>query len=125
MVFSAPKKSMKTELAALIVITMIVLFAGEYGEANIIANDQKQAVDRCFTAFLRIIAASSLLCNEVKCTSDKITFIATGSTISALTNDAAGIAGGHPVISVFDELWTAPTGERGRRMHRVVVFAHS
>jgi hypothetical protein len=121
LVYSAIKKSRKTELAALIVITMITLLGGEYGEANIVANDQKQAVDRCFTACSRIIAASSLLCNEVKCTQDKITFLATGSTITALTNDAAGVAGGHPVISVFDELWTAPAGERGRRMFDALI----
>ncbi|MGB9388845.1 MAG: hypothetical protein WCB70_02460 [Xanthobacteraceae bacterium] len=121
MIFSAIKKSRKTEFAALIVIAMIVLLGGEYGEANIVANDQKQAVDRCFTACSRIIAASSMLCNEVKCTQDKITFLATGSTITALTNDAAGVAGGHPVISVFDELWTAPAGERGRRMFDALI----
>jgi hypothetical protein len=121
LVYGAIKKSRKTELAALIVITMITLLGGEYGEANIVANDQKRAVDRCFTACSRIIAASSLLCNEVKCTQDKITFLATGSTITALTNDAAGVAGGHPVISVFDELWTAPAGERGRRMFDALI----
>jgi hypothetical protein len=121
LVYGAIKKSRKTEVAALIVITMITLLGGEYGEANIVANDQKQAVDRCFTACLRIIAASSLLCNEVKCTQDKITFIATGSTITALANDASGVAGGHPTISVFDEMWCAPPGERGRRMFDALI----
>jgi hypothetical protein len=121
MVYGAIKKSRKTELAALIVITMIVLHGGQYAEANIVANDQAQAIDRCFTNCSRIIAASALLCNEVRCTQSKITFRTTGSTISALTNDAAGVAGGHPCISVFDEMWTAPAGERGRRMFDALI----
>jgi hypothetical protein len=121
MVYSAIKKSRKTELAALIVITMILLFGGKFAEANIVANDQAQAIDRCFTACERVIVASPLVSKEVKVTREKITFTATGSTISALTNDAAGIAGGHPVISVFDELWTAPLGERGRRMFDALI----
>jgi hypothetical protein len=81
-----------------------------------IQNDCLRAGLVQFTACSRIIAASALLCNEVKCTQNKITFIATGSTVSALTNDAAGVAGGHPCISVFDEQWCAPPGERGRKM---------
>jgi hypothetical protein len=112
LVYGAIKKSRKTELAALIVITMIVLFGGKYAEAFIVANDRAQAIDRCFTACVRILEASPLLCNEVKTTKDKITSIATGSTISAVANDAAGVAGGHPCISVFDEMWCAPSGER-------------
>lgn len=112
LVFGAIKKSRKTELAALITIAMLVLFAGKYGEANIVANDKAQAVDRCFTACLRIINASPLLRNEVKCTQDRITFNATGSTITAVAQNAPGIAGSHPVISVFDELWCARSGER-------------
>jgi hypothetical protein len=121
MVYSAIKKSRKTELAALIVITMIVLFGGKYAEGYIVANDRAQAIDRCFTGCLRIINASPLLCNEVRCTQDRITFTATGSTISAAANDASGIAGGHPCISVFDELWCAPAGDRGRRMFDALI----
>ena len=121
LVYGAIKKSRKTELAALIVITMIVLFGGRFAEAFIVANDRAQAIDRCFTGCLRIINASPLLCNEVRCTQDRITFPATGSTITAVANDAAGVAGAHPVISVFDELWCAPSGDRGRRMFDALI----
>ena len=112
LIYSAIKKSRKTELAALIVITMIVLFGGKYAEAFIVANDRAQAIDRCFTACVRVIEASPLLCNEVRRTQDRITFAATQSTILAVAQNAPGIAGSHPCISVFDEMWAAPSGER-------------
>jgi hypothetical protein len=115
--YSAIKKSRKTELAALITITTIVLFGGRYAEGYIVANSHAQAIDRCYTGCQRILEASPLFRHEVKFTQDKMTFIATGSTIAAIPNEAAGLAGGHPTISVFDEMWAAPSGERGRRVY--------
>jgi hypothetical protein len=114
LVYGAIKKSRKTELAALITITMILLFGGRYAEAFVVANDKAQAVDRCWSGIKRVIEATPLLCNEVTCTRDRITFSATQSTITAIPNDAAGLAGCHPTISVHDEMRCAPPGERGR-----------
>src|SRR5262249_38351235 len=51
---------------------------------------------------------------------DKITFPATGATITALASDYASAAGGHPTISVFDELW-AYVSERARRLYDELV----
>ena len=115
LLYSAIKKSRKTELAGLLTLTTIVLFGGRYAEAFIVANDQEQAINRCFTACRRIVETSPLLSREANCLQDKIIFPATQSTISAIASDYSSIAGGHPTIAVFDELW-AFTSRRSRRL---------
>lgn len=42
LIYSAIKKSRKTELAGIITLTMILLFGGRFAEAFILANDQQQ-----------------------------------------------------------------------------------
>jgi Phage Terminase len=113
-VFGAPKKSGKTGFAALLMLTVILLFGGRYGEAYAAANDAEQAQTRVFEAIKRIIAASPLLRDMAIPLSDRITFPDTGSTISVLATDAASSAGAAPAISCFDELW-GYTSERGTR----------
>jgi hypothetical protein len=115
LLYSAIKKSRKTELAGLLVLAVILLLGGRYAEGVICANDQEQAVSRCFTACCRIVEASPLLQPMAKITGDKIVFAATGSTISAIASNYAAIAGGHPTIAVFDELW-AFSSERAVRL---------
>jgi hypothetical protein len=115
LVFSAPKKSGKTGFAALMLITMLFLFGGRYGEGFALANDLEQSVGRVFEACKRILASSPLLVNEVKMTADKITFTSTHATIIAMASDAASAAGGHPTISTFDELF-GYVSERSRRL---------
>ena len=115
LVYSAIKKSRKTELAALLTHTLICLFGGKFAEAFIVANDREQAINRCFTACCRIAEASPLLQHETRVMQDKILFPATQSSITAVASDYASIAGGHPTISVFDEIWAA-TSERARRL---------
>jgi phage terminase large subunit-like protein len=114
-VYSCPKKSGKSCFAAIIIITMILLFGGAYGEAFALANDQEQAKGRVFEMIRRIIEASPLLKREAKITESKITFPAFNATISAIASDAASAAGANPTISCFDELW-AYTSERSRRL---------
>jgi phage terminase large subunit-like protein len=105
LVYAAIKKSGKTGFAALLVPTLLLLFGGRYGEAFCIANDLEQAKGRVFEAIKRIVQASPLLADEADITQNKITFAATGSTITAVPSDYTGAAGVNPVISVFDELW--------------------
>lgn len=119
-VFSAPKKSGKTGFAALMQITTLFLFGGRYAEGFALANDLEQSVGRVFEACRRILASSPLLVNEVKIIADKITFIATGSTITPLASDAASAAGGHPTISTFDELH-GYVSENSRRLFEEMV----
>jgi hypothetical protein len=117
----APKKSRKSELANLITITAIVLFGGRFAEGYIVSNSKDQAIDRCFTGCKRILEASPPLADEVICNRDQIYFLSTQSTITAVAQNPAAIAGGHPTISVFDEMHAAPSGERGRAMWDALV----
>ncbi len=115
LVYSAIKKSRKTELAGMLTLTMMLLFGGRYAEAFIVANDMEQAVARCFTGCVRIVEATPLLKHEAKVTANKIFFPSLQSTVTAIAADYAGISGAHPTISTHDELWAA-TSERSRRL---------
>jgi phage terminase large subunit-like protein len=61
MVFSAPKKSGKTALAAMSAIYVAIAIGGPYGEVYCLANDYEQASSRVFQAIGRIIEVSPLL----------------------------------------------------------------
>ena len=115
LLYACPKKSGKTTFAAIIVLTMLLLFGGSYPEATICANDYEQAQARVFTMIRRIIECSPLLRVEAKLTQDRITFSTFGAVISAIASDYAGAAGGNQNISVFDELW-GYVSERSRRL---------
>jgi phage terminase large subunit-like protein len=115
LIFGAPKKSGKTTFAAIVIITMVLLFGGRYAEAYCVANDLEQAQSRVFEMCRRIVEASPLLQREARVTANRIVFEASGATITALASDYASAAGGHPTISVFDELW-GYTSERSRRL---------
>ena len=114
LLYACPKKSGKTTFAALFLITILLLWGPRYAEGYVAANDLEQASSRVYEMCRRIIAASPQLRSECKVTGDKITFIATGATITPLASDAASAAGGQPSISVFDELW----GYVSERAHR-------
>ena len=115
LVFGAIKKSGKTTLAAIIMITMILLFGGRFAEGYCVANDLEQAQSRVFAMVKRIIEASPLLHRDAKVTADRVSFPALNATIIAIASDAASAAGGNPVITCFDELW-GYTSERSRRL---------
>ena len=115
LVFSAPKKSGKTGFAALILIYVIVVLGGNYAEGYCVANDFDQAQGRVFQAACRILQASPLLSQSVKITANRIEFVSTGSTVTAIASDYAGSAGANPTITIFDELW-GYTSERSQRL---------
>jgi Terminase large subunit, ATPase domain len=115
LIYACPKKSGKTVFGAIFIITLIVLLGSRYAEAYSAANDYEQAQSRVFEMCRRIIEASPLLRSEAEILAHKITFPATGATITVLASDYASAAGGHPCVSVFDELW-AYTSERSRRL---------
>src|SRR5439155_8631643 len=115
LVFSAPKKSGKTTLAAMVVIYVIVVLGGPFAEAYCVANDLEQAQGRVFQAIARIIEASPLLRDTARSTGGRVEFTSTGAMIVALASDYASAAGANPTITVFDELW-AYTSERSRRL---------
>src|SRR4249919_3874687 len=65
--YSAPKKSGKTTLAALVVLTMVLLRSeGRFNEGYCVANDFEQAASRTFTVIKRIVATSPLLKGEAR-----------------------------------------------------------
>jgi hypothetical protein len=113
LLFSAPKKSGKTALIAMLMIFTIVCIGGPYAEGYCVANDFEQASARVFQAIARIIQASPLLRRSVRLTANKIEFTSTGSVITAIASDYAGAAGSNPNISTFDELW-GYTSERSQ-----------
>jgi phage terminase large subunit-like protein len=113
--YSCPKKSGKTTFAALLCLTVILLYGGSHPEATLAANDQEQAVGRVFEMVRRIVECSPLLKREARITSDKIAFPALNAVITAIPANFAGAAGGNQNISIFDEAW-AYTSERSRRL---------
>jgi phage terminase large subunit-like protein len=115
-VFAAIKKSGKTTLAALHLLTMILLFGGRFAEGYCVANDLEQAQSRVYQQIRRIVECSPLLMREARITADKITFPAFyHATICAIASDYAGAAGANPTATSFDELWGV-TSERGYRL---------
>jgi phage terminase large subunit-like protein len=67
---SLRKKSGKTTLAALVMITIILLYGGRFAEGYCVANDLEQAVSRVFTMVCRIVEASPLLRAIARITSE-------------------------------------------------------
>jgi phage terminase large subunit-like protein len=115
-VYAAPKKSGKTAFAALITLTMLLLFGSRFAEGYCVANDLEQAQSRVFQAIKRIVEASPMLRREAKITADRIVFPALhNATIATVANDFAGAAGANPTISCFDELW-GYVSENSRRL---------
>lgn len=121
--YAAPKKSGKTAWAAIITITVIIVYGGKNAEGYCCANDLEQSTGRVFAAIRKIVEASPDLYDltfDVQTrrhaiTERSIRFPATGASITAMANDYAGAAGANPTITVFDELW-AYTSERSRRL---------
>ena len=113
-IYSTIKKTGKTAFAAMLELTVIMLYGSDFAEGYIAANDQQQASERVFEVCKRIIAASPLLKREARVTGERIVFPATNSFITALASDYASAAGGHPCLAVFDELWGFTT-ERARK----------
>ena len=115
LVFSGPKKTGKTGMAAMAVLYVIVVLGGPYAEGYCVANDFDQAQGRVFQAVVRIIEASPELRGSAKVTANKVEFPSSGATITAIASDFAGAAGANPTITTFDELW-GYTSERARRL---------
>jgi hypothetical protein len=113
--YSCPKKSGKSAFAGMDVLTTTLVFGGPFAEGYCIANDLEQAQGRVFQAVKRIVEKSPHLRREARIIANKITFPATGATITAIASDYAGAAGANPVISSFDELW----GYVSERSHRL------
>ncbi len=105
LLYSAPKKSGKTALAAMVVLAVTLVLGGKHAEAYCLANDIEQAQGRVFAAVRRIVETSPLLKAAASITASKIEFAELGATIEAIASDYQGAAGANPVCVSFDELW--------------------
>ncbi|MCL6448266.1 MAG: hypothetical protein K6U04_08965 [Armatimonadetes bacterium] len=112
-IYSAPKKSGKTTIAALITL-WYALTQGRFNEIYMLANDEEQAKSRAFQDVARAVEANPLLAASAKVTQNRIEF-STGTFIAALASEYAGAAGSRHGLTVWDELW-AYTSERSRRL---------
>jgi phage terminase large subunit-like protein len=115
LIYATPRKGGKTGFAAMMMLTMVLLFGGRFSEGYVIANDLEQAESRVFQALSRIVECSPLL-NDAEPTRNKVVFPNfSNATIVAIASDAAGAAGHNACFSTFDELWGF-TSERSRRL---------
>src|SRR5262249_7520457 len=80
MLYSCPKKSGKTTFAAIIMLSVVLLYGGRFAEGYALANDQEQAQSRVFAIAKRIVEASPLLRSEAETTQQRISFPALHST---------------------------------------------
>ena len=102
-IYSCPKKSGKTAFAAIVTITVTILFGGRFAEGISCANDFDQSVGRVFAAIRKIIECSPLLRSEARILADKITVA--GVTLIAIPTNYASAAGANQTIATFDESW--------------------
>jgi phage terminase large subunit-like protein len=102
LLFSAPKKSGKTALAAWAALYVAAIIGGPWSEVYALANDLEQSTSRVWEACRRLVAASPFLRGLAKVANGRITFRSTGSFIQACASDYAGFAGANPSLCVFD-----------------------
>lgn len=112
LIYSAPKKSGKTEIAALYTLWTAVFITEPFGEIYVCANDLEQSQGRVFQAIVKALRANNVYNADI--TAREITF-STGTKIVALPNDYAGEAGSNPNLTVWSELW-GYTSENSRRL---------
>ncbi len=104
-VFSAPKKSGKTRLAAMALLYVVVAVSGASAEAYIASNSREQANERVFQDVAELVKHSPTLRGEADIRMEDIRFSATNAIIRTRGLQAASSAGSRPNIVVFDELW--------------------
>ena len=92
LIFSGPKKLGKTCFAGICTLYLVIVLGGPYAEGYCVANDFDQAQGRVFQAITRIIEASPKLRDSAKITANRIEFLNSGSTITAIASDFAGAA---------------------------------
>lgn len=99
-VYSAPKKSGKTRIAAM-VAAWLARSAGRYAEIYCLANDGKQSADRVLAAVKKANELGHLGWH------DKLTRVdlPNGAFIEAVPVDPTGEAGANPTASFWSEMW--------------------
>ena len=112
LLWSEPKKSGKTALAAALAIWWA---STRGGDVTCLANDFDQAQGRVFATIVALLKwngfekakLAKLLASEVRCTN--------GAVIRAVPSDYRGEAGGRQTLAIFDEPWGIDS-ERATRL---------
>jgi len=112
-VYSAPKKSGKTETAAMLTLYWANFLCKSYGEIYCCANDLEQAQSRVFTAVVKAVEANPNISAHI---TQRLIVFPNGTKIIALASDYKGAAGANQDLAVFDELW-AFSSESSRRLY--------
>ncbi len=104
-VWSCPKKSAKSTLAAALHL-WFALFVTPGGEQYVLANDLEGSRNRVFEYIRRALEANPILRRGIdwRATRDALR-LANGTLIRALANDVRGEAGGNQSFVTFDEAW--------------------
>lgn len=99
-VYSAPKKSGKTRIAAM-VAAWLAWRSGQYSEVYCLANDGKQSADRVLAAIKKAISLGGLEWRDIKTRIE----LPSGSFIEAIPVDPTGEAGANPTGTFWSEMW--------------------
>jgi phage terminase large subunit-like protein len=102
-VYSAPKKSGKTTIGAL-VGEYFGLFIEPPNEIYMVSNSLEQSQGRSYKALRRSIELNSSLNGRVD-PQNKFIHFDNGTDVVALSSDYAGAAGSNHGLTVWDELW--------------------
>lgn len=100
-IYSAPKKSGKTRLAAM-VAAWLAYWSGKYAEVYCLANDGKQSADRVLGAIKKAVTLSPTLDWQTTLTSVRLP---SGAFIDAIPVDPTGEAGSQPTGTFWSEMW--------------------
>jgi phage terminase large subunit-like protein len=113
MVWSEPKKSGKTFVAACVLIWWAITHAST--EIVVAANDEEQSVGRVFATAAALIKVNPELQTCAKVLSNEIRFT-NGTMVTAIASEYKGSAGSRHSLVVYDELWGYGT-ENLRRLY--------
>jgi phage terminase large subunit-like protein len=111
LLWSEPKKSGKTMLAACLVLWWS--FTRKRTEVICASNDEKQAIGRVFATAVKLIEHNPALASSATIRQTKI-LLSNGTTIEAVPVDYTGESGGRQTLVSYDELWGAMS-ESARR----------
>lgn len=103
-VYSAPKKSGKTCINAIVVLWWAITQEAP-NEILILANDAEQAQGRVFKAVRELIAQNPALKSAVQSLTTREIRFKNGTTITALPQDYTGAAGSKHGLTSWDEIW--------------------
>jgi len=104
LLWSEPKKSGKTLLAAALVIWWAATRPNS--EVIVVAADKDQAVGRVFRTVVQLCRANGLEAAKlVRVRASDIEF-ASGTSVTAIASEYRGAAGSRHSLVVYDELWT-------------------